>query len=127
MTFTGRVCPTCLAGERFRDGCPECWGAGYVMQCESCDGSGIAYTMNDETEIGCAPGSSAIPCPDCGQAAEALARRFHETYERLAPSFGYKTREESAVPWEEVLERNQRLMIAVCAEILRGAAGNRHD
>src|SRR5690606_30523011 len=26
---------------------------------------------------------------------EALARRFHETYERLAPSFGYETRTET--------------------------------
>lgn len=52
---------------------------------------------------------------------EALARRFHETYERLAPSFGYKTREASAVPWESVPEANKALMIAVCAE-LGGAA-----
>jgi hypothetical protein len=34
--------------------------------------------------------------------AEALARLFHETYERLAPEFGYETRKASAVPWEEV-------------------------
>jgi hypothetical protein len=49
---------------------------------------------------------------------EALARRFHETYERLAPGFGYRTRESSAVLWEEVPDVNRRLMIAVCAEIL---------
>jgi len=51
--------------------------------------------------------------------AEKLARRFHETYERLAPSFSYQTREASAKPWEEVPENNRRLMIAVCAEILQ--------
>jgi hypothetical protein len=39
--------------------------------------------------------------PDPG---ETLARMFHEKYERLAPEFGYKTREESAVPWDEVPE-----------------------
>lgn len=50
--------------------------------------------------------------------AEALARRFHEAYERLAPEFGYKTREASAVPWAEVPEANKRLMIATCASIL---------
>jgi len=50
--------------------------------------------------------------------AEVLARMFHETYERLAPSFGYETRKDSAVPWEDVPERNKKLMIAVCAEIL---------
>lgn len=50
--------------------------------------------------------------------AEALARRFHETYERLAPDYGYKTREASAKPWAEVPEQNKSLMIAVCAELL---------
>jgi len=50
--------------------------------------------------------------------AEDLARRFHETYERLAPSFGYKTREASAKPWEEVPLDNRNLMIAVAGEII---------
>ena len=50
--------------------------------------------------------------------AEGLAKLFHETYERLAPQFGYKTRTESAVPWEQVPEANRKLMIAVCASLL---------
>jgi hypothetical protein len=50
--------------------------------------------------------------------AEALAKRFHETYERLAPSFGYETRRESAGPWEKVPENVRGLMIAACAEVL---------
>lgn len=50
--------------------------------------------------------------------AEGLAQQFHETYERLAPSFGYETRKASAKPWSDVPEQNKRLMIAVCAEIL---------
>lgn len=49
---------------------------------------------------------------------EALAKRFHEAYERLAPSFGYETREASAKPWEDVPENNRRLMTAVCEEVL---------
>lgn len=49
--------------------------------------------------------------------AERLARRFHETYEQLAPQFGYATRRESAVPWEQVPEANRKLMTAVCEEI----------
>lgn len=49
--------------------------------------------------------------------AEALAQRFHETYERLAPEYGYETRAMSAVPWDAVPERNKRLMIAVCEEL----------
>lgn len=50
--------------------------------------------------------------------AEKWAKDFHETYERTAPQFGYKTRTESAKPWEELPEPNRRLMIAVCAEVL---------
>ena len=50
--------------------------------------------------------------------AELLAQRFHEAYERLAPAYGYETREASAKPWSEVPENNRQLMIAVCAEIL---------
>jgi hypothetical protein len=49
--------------------------------------------------------------------SEQLARLFHETYERLAPSFGYETRKGSAVPWERLPDRNKRLMIAVADTI----------
>jgi hypothetical protein len=49
---------------------------------------------------------------------EDIASRFHEAYERLAPTYGYKTREASAVPWEQVPEQNKSLMIAVIGEIL---------
>lgn len=49
--------------------------------------------------------------------SEQLAKLFHETYERLAPSFGYETRQDSAVPWEDVPDRNKRLMIAVAGVI----------
>jgi hypothetical protein len=48
---------------------------------------------------------------------EAIARAFHEAYERLAPNHGYETRKASAKPWEEVPEANRRLMIAVAAEV----------
>jgi hypothetical protein len=46
---------------------------------------------------------------------EALARRFHETYERLAPSFGYETRTETRQ--FDPTTPNGRLMIAVCSEL----------
>lgn len=49
---------------------------------------------------------------------EELARLFHSTYERLAPDFNYRTREASAVPWDEVPEQNRNLMIAVATEVL---------
>ena len=50
--------------------------------------------------------------------AEAVARLFHESYERLAPAFGYETRLDTRVLWENVPERNKRLMIASAAEVL---------
>jgi hypothetical protein len=50
---------------------------------------------------------------------EALARKFHEVYERLAPHYHYETRKASAVPWEDVPDNNKALMVAVAAEIQR--------
>lgn len=49
--------------------------------------------------------------------AELVAEAFHRAYERLAPSFGYETRRESAVPWQDVPEANRRLMTAVVADL----------
>lgn len=55
---------------------------------------------------------------------ESAAKAFHDSYERLAPSFGYETRKESAVPWSMVPENNRRLMVAVCEDVLsEGVAG----
>jgi hypothetical protein len=68
--------------------------------------------------------------PAAGLTPEQFARQFHETYERLAPSFGYETRRESAKPWDEVPDQNRRLMTAVCAEVLARlgpAPGVEHD
>lgn len=45
--------------------------------------------------------------------SEKLAKLFHETYERLAPMFGYETREESRKEWDDVPAQNKALMIAV--------------
>ena len=44
-----------------------------------------------------------------------LAKRFHEVYERLAPSFGYETRQETRAFDPD--SANGKLMTAVCAEI----------
>jgi hypothetical protein len=49
---------------------------------------------------------------------EELAELFHETYERLAPSFNYQTRKASAVPWSDVPPNNKALMTAVCHHVL---------
>lgn len=50
--------------------------------------------------------------------AERVAKAFHESYERQAPSVGYETRKASAVPWESVPENNRQLMINVAADLL---------
>lgn len=51
-------------------------------------------------------------------AAERVAREFHATYERLAPKFGYETREESQGRWENVPESNRALMIATVSNLM---------
>jgi hypothetical protein len=50
---------------------------------------------------------------------ERLARAFHNTYERLAPTFGYETRPDTRE--FEASSKNGQLMIAVSAEIARAA------
>jgi hypothetical protein len=75
----------------------------------------------------CAP---AKPCGNCNCLAQcgdtaawaaeqagpvALARRFHEAYERLAPQFGYETRADTKA--FDPTSPNGRLMTAVCAEV----------
>lgn len=50
--------------------------------------------------------------------AEVVAQLFHETYERLAPEYNYRTRKASAVPWSQVPENNRELMIAVAEHVL---------
>jgi hypothetical protein len=62
--------------------------------------------------------------------AEKIAQAFHEQYERLAPAFGYKTREASAVPWADVPDDNKHLMIEVVDTLLGEGvivSGAEHD
>ena len=43
---------------------------------------------------------------------ERIAHAFHDAYEALAPAFGYRTREASSKPWEQIPASNRDLMIA---------------
>lgn len=52
-----------------------------------------------------------MPC-----SALDLAIRFHETYERLAPEYGYETRLDTRA--FDPASKNGKLMVAVCAEII---------
>ena len=59
------------------------------------------------------------PTGDRATLVEALARRFHDTYERLAPDHGWQTQESTrAKPWEEVPEHNRQLMLATIEALL---------
>lgn len=50
--------------------------------------------------------------------APKIAQAFHEAYERLAPRYGYETRQQSAVPWRQVPKRNRDLMTATVESLL---------
>lgn len=56
--------------------------------------------------------------PEELEIAHNIAKAFHETYERLAPKYNYRTRDASAVPWEEVPEENKMLMVGVVGDLL---------
>lgn len=49
--------------------------------------------------------------------AVELARFFHDTYERLAPDYGYKTRKDTRM--FNASSPNGELMIAVCEEVIK--------
>lgn len=50
--------------------------------------------------------------------AEKIAKAFHESYEFYAPDFGYRTRKESAVPWDDVPSANKGLMVKTVRALL---------
>lgn len=52
------------------------------------------------------------------QQIERVAKAFHETYEKLAPTLDYVARPESAVPWDEVPWVNRNLMIHVVMSLV---------
>lgn len=56
--------------------------------------------------------------PEELEIAHNVARAFHEMYEELAPTYGYETRRESAVAWEDLPESNKLLMVGVVAKLL---------
>lgn len=51
--------------------------------------------------------------------AEAIARHFHRTYERLGPGFGWQTQESArGKDFDELPESNRRLMVATVRGLL---------
>ncbi len=45
-----------------------------VGLCGYCDGTGKAYTHEDEIAVGCSPGQSEIPCAACEEPRAVLAK-----------------------------------------------------
>ncbi len=83
----------------------------WIRQCMLCH----AVDWDDlDAEIGRLAGHGRIVT----MTAEQIAQAFHETYERLAPDFGYRTREASAKPWAEVPGQNKALMVAVVQALI---------
>ena len=100
--------------------CATCKGTRINPRHHQEDGDWYEGVCYDCVPPSAASGVSRTPSEQLADAreAEGLARLFHETYERLAPTFGYETRKESAVAWEDVPGHNRGLMIAVAASIL---------
>jgi hypothetical protein len=85
-------------------------------QCKTCDGPTYTRrTREQAVEVWNEKHLTAQPAPVVGGDALALAVRFHETYERLAPSFGYETRTDTRTFDPE--SKNGKLMVAVCREL----------
>ena len=51
--------------------------------------------------------------------AEELAKLFHDTYERLAPAFGWRTQKQCSVAWDDLPQANRALMVATCTTLLK--------
>lgn len=101
-----------MAGKRVGEKCPSCG----------------EYAVIHSAPYPCAAPVEATDTGGAAEDAESVARLFHETYERLAPKHGYRTREASAVPWEQVPAANRALMVetvgVVLAELARLRAEN---
>jgi hypothetical protein len=62
--------------------------------------------------------SDEIAPPPTDDQIDYIARRFHELYEEWAPTFDYRTRPESVVPWDDVPWANQSLMRYVVRRLI---------
>ena len=53
-----------------------------------------------------------------GMTPEKLASLFHEYYEEEAAKHGWKTQEETRVPFDSLPEANRSAMISTCRRIM---------
>lgn len=87
---------------------------------EDADAPDVIKDRNGDVALGlcrrCGRVESELAEPCVNPQAVLMAKRFHETYERLAPSYGYETRRDTKV--FDPGSANGRLMAAVCAELM---------
>lgn len=50
--------------------------------------------------------------------AEFIAREFHRIYTHLAPAFGWRVHRDTRDSWEELPDRNRKLMIATAGRLI---------
>ena len=81
----------------------------FHCECEEPGCDGEIYALNIQT-VG-----TPLTEPD-RITPEELAVKFHNTYERFAPLYGYETKDETKVFDPE--SPNGKLMIAVCTEMM---------
>jgi hypothetical protein len=55
--------------------------------------------------------------------AHELATFFHDTYEMLAPDFGWTTSAGCVVPFDDLPDENRLLMLEVCERVLQEFGG----
>ena len=86
----------------------------------------VAYRCEETGDVWVRPQSEftpdrfrALPAAPVAE-AQMVAEKFHDTYERLAPSFGYETRPDTKRFDPE--SPNGKLMIAVCEAVLSDLA-----
>lgn len=113
MAFDLNPCPFCGAVQN--DETPfEAVAGGWTVSCQNieCCASGPARA----TQIDAAYAWNRRE--DAPAIVQEMAEQFHVNYERLAPAYGYETRDRTAVPWKDVPADNRGLMMATCAEVL---------
>jgi len=85
-------------------------------KCPRCGSDGVSRERRPNGNDRC-KNSCVYPSREAVFPASELAARFHEAYERLAPSFGYETRDDTKN--FNPNSKNGKLMVAVCGEILK--------
>ncbi len=56
-----------------------------------------------------------------------MATEFHSIYEAEAIEAGWKTQDKCKVPFDELPEKNKRVMLRTCARMIEWISNNQED